>query len=95
MPSCGRTQTDTRPPCCPALWCYGPGERTTLVQADDTAQFSTMAPEASSEHDRAVCYRWEGHPSGSSCVGFEPYGAEVVSWGQAHVGVQGGGQTPQ
>jgi hypothetical protein len=34
-------------------------------------------------------------PSGSGCVGFEPYGAEVVSWGQAYVGVQGGGQTPQ
>jgi hypothetical protein len=27
----------------------------------------------------------------SGCVGFEPYGAEGVSWGQARVGVQGGG----
>src|SRR5580692_2427019 len=32
---------------------------------------------------------------GSGCVGFEPNGAEVVSWGQAYVGVQGGGQAPQ
>jgi hypothetical protein len=32
---------------------------------------------------------------GSGCVGFEPYRPEVVSCGQAHVGVQGGGQAPQ
>jgi len=31
----------------------------------------------------------------SGCVGFEPYRAEVVSRGQAHVGVEGGGQVPQ
>ena len=30
------------------------GERTILVQADETAQFSTMAPQASGAHDRAV-----------------------------------------
>jgi len=30
----------------------------------------------------------------SGCVGFEPYRAEVVSRGQAYVGVQGGGQVP-
>ena len=34
-------------------------------------------------------------PAGSGCVGFEPYGAEVVPWGQAHVGVKGGGQAPE
>ena len=33
--------------------------------------------------------------AGSGCVGFEPYRAKVVSCGQAHVGVQGGGQAPQ
>ena len=33
--------------------------------------------------------------SRSGCVGFEPYRPEVVSCGQAHVGVQGGGQAPQ
>ncbi len=31
-------------------------------------------------------------PGGSGCVGIEPHGAEVVSCGQVHVGVQGGGQ---
>jgi hypothetical protein len=31
-----------------------PGERTILVQAGETAQFSTMAPQASGAHDRAA-----------------------------------------
>jgi hypothetical protein len=29
------------------------------------------------------------------CVGFEPYGAEVVPGGQPHIGVKGGGQLPE
>jgi hypothetical protein len=31
-----------------------PGERTILVQSGETAQFSTMAPQASGAHDRAA-----------------------------------------
>ena len=34
-------------------------------------------------------------PGCSGCVGFEPHGAEVVSCGQVHVGVHGGGQEAQ
>ena len=30
----------------------------------------------------------------SGCVGFEPYGAEVVPRGKSHVRVEGGGQAP-
>jgi hypothetical protein len=34
-------------------------------------------------------------PRRSGCVRFEPHGAEVVSCGQAYVGIQRGGQAPQ
>ena len=53
-PSCGYTPAGTGPPCCPAPWVLRPGERTILVQAGETAQYSTMAPQASGTHDRAA-----------------------------------------
>ena len=53
-------------------------------------------------HGASQCDGWRFFPETahvslvwSGCVGFEPYRAEVVSRGQAHVGVQGGGQAPQ
>ena len=33
--------------------------------------------------------------SSAGCVGFEPHRSEVLSRGQVHLGVQGGGQTLQ